>query len=97
MRLISVLPCIIIVYTNLITVGAFAPSLKYQTTTSTSLCLFGNVFKANEKGEGEKSIGTSSSANASFKKQLDGMLKKKKFSVLLVCSSAKDCIKGEHV
>jgi hypothetical protein len=96
MRLISVLPCIIIVYTNLITVSAFAPSLKYQ-PTSTSLCLFGNVFKANEKGEGEKSIGTSSSANASFKKQLDGMLKKKKFSVLLICSSAKDCIKGEHI
>ena len=95
MRVISVLFCII--YTNLITVGAFSPSLMYEPTTSTSLCLFGNVFKANEKGEGEKSIGTSSAANASLKKQLDGMLKKKKFSVLLICSSAKDCIKGEHI
>lgn len=95
MRVIAVPSCCIIIYTLSISVGAFAPSLNYRPTSSTTLGLFGNIFKANEQGKGEKSIGTSGSSNASFKKQLDGMMKKRKFSVLMICSSAKDCIKGE--
>jgi len=56
------------------------------------------MFKANkEQGKVEKSIGTAGKANASVKKQLDIMMKKKKFSILIVSSSAKDCIKGENI
>lgn len=94
MRVKAVLSCIII-YALSIYVEAFAPSLNSRPTTYTTLGLFGNIFKANEQSKGEKSIGNSGSSNSSFKKQLDGMMKKKKFSVLMICSSAKDCIKGE--
>mmetsp|Transcript_9156 Transcript_9156/g.15157 ORF Transcript_9156/g.15157 Transcript_9156/m.15157 type:complete len:87 (+) Transcript_9156:116-376(+) len=85
MRVIGVLS--IIIYILSISVGAFAPSLNSRSTTSTTLSLFGNIFKANEQSKGEQST--------SFKKQLDGMMKKKKFSVLMICSSAEDCSKGE--
>eukprot|EP00573_Skeletonema_grethae_P000858 CAMPEP_0201686374 /NCGR_PEP_ID=MMETSP0578-20130828/846_1 /ASSEMBLY_ACC=CAM_ASM_000663 /TAXON_ID=267565 /ORGANISM="Skeletonema grethea, Strain CCMP 1804" /LENGTH=83 /DNA_ID=CAMNT_0048170423 /DNA_START=78 /DNA_END=329 /DNA_ORIENTATION=- len=65
---------------------AFAPSSpSARSTSGTALCLFDSIFKAKQ---------TSGSANTSLKKELDGMTKKKKFSVLMISSSAKKCVKG---
>jgi len=83
----------------LTTARAFAPSRNaWSTGTALPAGLFDNIFKAKEQGNKvEKSIGNTTGANASFKKQLDGMMKKKKFSVLMISSSAKDCIKGKNL
>ena len=78
------------------TVRAFAPNRSVNnarsTATALSAGLFDNMFKDKEQvGTVEKTIVIT---NTSVKKQLDGMMKKKKYSVLIISSSAKDFIKG---
>jgi|SaaInl74LU_5_DNA_1037368.scaffolds.fasta_scaffold149360_1 hypothetical protein len=95
-----VLPGLTFICSILTTARAFAPSRNaWSTGTALPAGLFDNIFKAKEQGNKvEKSIGnTTGNANASFKKQRDGMMKKKKFSVLMISSSAKDCIKGKNL
>ncbi len=78
------------------TTSAFVPSSpSHRSTSGTALGLFDSIFKAKQQGQVvDKSKGTSRSASTSLKKELDGMTKKKKFSVLMISSSAKGCVKG---
>ena len=94
-----VLPALTFIYSISTTAWAFAPSRNaWSTGTALPAGLFDNLFKAKEQGNKvEKSIGNTGNANASIKKQLDGMMKKKKFSVLIISSSANDCIKGKNL
>ena len=86
---------VLFIYTMSTSVWAFAPrSPNSRSTTGSALGLFDSIFKAKQQGQVEKSKGTSGSANASLKKELDGIAKKKKFSVLMISSSAKGCVKG---
>jgi hypothetical protein len=97
----SVLKALTFLYAILTTVRAFATrrSVQYDRSIGTTLSagLFDNIFKSKEQGKVEKSIGTVGNANSSVKKQLDIMVKKKKFSVLIVSSSSQDFINGEKI
>lgn len=95
MSIMRVSAAVLFVYT-ISTTWAFAPtSPSPRSATGTALGLFDNIFKAKQQGQVvEKSKGTSRIANTSLKKELDGMTKKKKFSVLMISSSAKGCVKG---
>ena len=91
-----VLAALTVTLTIATTVRSFAPSQSVNnarsTATALSAGLFDNIFKAKEQvGKGTGNTG------ASVKKQLDGMMKKKKFGILIISSSAKDCIKGERL
>ena len=97
-----VLAALTVSFTIATTVRSFAPSQSVNNARPTATAplsagLFDNIlFKTKEQvGKVEKS-GTGNTG-ASVKKQLDGMLKKKKFGILIISSSAKDCIKGEKL
>ena len=64
-------------------------------STSIAAGLFDNIFKAKEQVTNERASGAAN--NVSVKKQLDSLMKKKKFSVLIIASSAKESNKVKQV
>lgn len=95
MRILTALSFICIFFARAF---AFAPNRSVHNNarspaTSIAAGLFDNIFKTKEQGNTvERSIGSTGGVvnNVSVKKQLDGLMKKKKFSVLIIASSAKD-------
>ena len=64
-------------------------------STSIAAGLFDNIFKAKEQVTNERASGAAN--NVSVKKQLDSLMKKKKFSVLIIASSAKESNKVKQL
>lgn len=64
-------------------------------STSIAAGLFDNIFKAKEQVTVESASGATN--NVSVKKQLDALMKKKKFSVLIIASSAKESNKVKQL
>ena len=73
------------------------PSSIHRSSPSTSIAagLFDNIFKAKEQVTNESASGAAN--NVSVKKQLDALMKKKKFSVLIIASSAKESNKVKQL
>eukprot|EP00581_Thalassiosira_minuscula_P008998 CAMPEP_0183707222 /NCGR_PEP_ID=MMETSP0737-20130205/3846_1 /TAXON_ID=385413 /ORGANISM="Thalassiosira miniscula, Strain CCMP1093" /LENGTH=160 /DNA_ID=CAMNT_0025934825 /DNA_START=139 /DNA_END=621 /DNA_ORIENTATION=+ len=73
------------------TARAFVPSrtVNCKSTTELSAGLFGLG--------GNKSIGSGNANSASAKKKIDNMKKKKQYSVLLISSNARSCIKEKNL
>ena len=69
---------------------AFVPQMNNARSKNVVLSagLF-DVFRSKE----QVTVGTSN--NASVKKQLDALMKKKKYGILIISSSGKDSIKGK--
>ena len=70
----------------------------HRSSPSTSIAagLFDNIFKAKEQVTVESTSGAAAN-NVSVKKQLDALMKKKKFSVLIIASSAKESNKVKQL
>ncbi len=64
-------------------------------STSIAAGLFDNIFKAKEQVTVESASGAAN--NVSVKKQIDALMKKKKFSVLIIASSAKESNKVKQL
>ena len=64
-------------------------------STSIAVGLFDNIFKAKEQVTVESASGAAN--NVSVKKQIDALMKKKKFSVLIIASSAKESNKVKQL
>jgi hypothetical protein len=64
-------------------------------STSIAAGLFDNIFKAKDQVTVESA--SAAANNVSVKKQLDALMKKKKFSVLIIAPSAKESNKVKQV